>query len=89
MAVDKGLRKLRRATYHARAAKAASAPVSRELMRIARSIAQNGLDVQMADLERMVGAAVAIEAEPANRWRASCRKPSLISTGCWCGRSRR
>jgi hypothetical protein len=32
-------------------------------MRIADSIERNGLDVQMADLERIVGAAVAIEAE--------------------------
>jgi hypothetical protein len=32
-------------------------------MRIADSIERNGLDVQMADLGRMVGAAVAIEAE--------------------------
>jgi hypothetical protein len=64
LAVDKGLQKLRRAAGHARAAKAAaSAPVSRELMRIADSIERNGLDVQMADLERIVGAGVAIEAE--------------------------
>jgi hypothetical protein len=32
-------------------------------MRIADSIERNGLDVHMADLERIVGAAVAIEAE--------------------------
>jgi hypothetical protein len=32
-------------------------------MRIADSIERNGLDVQMADLERIVGAAVGIEAE--------------------------
>jgi hypothetical protein len=32
-------------------------------MRIADSIKRNGLDVQMADLERIVGAAVAIEVE--------------------------
>jgi hypothetical protein len=32
-------------------------------MRIADSIERNGLDVQMADLERIVGAAVAVEAE--------------------------
>jgi hypothetical protein len=64
LAVNKGLLKLRRAAYHARSANAAaSAPVSRELMRIADSIGRNGLDVQMADLVRIVGAAVAIEAE--------------------------
>jgi hypothetical protein len=64
LAVNKGLQKLRRAAYHARSANAAaSAPVSRELMRIADSIERNGLDVQMADLERIVGAAVAVEAE--------------------------
>jgi hypothetical protein len=64
VAVNKGLQKLRRAAYHARSANAAaSAPVSRELMRIADSIERNGLDVQMADLERIVGAAVAVEAE--------------------------
>ena len=62
-AVDKGLQKLRRAADHARAAKAASAPLSRELMRIADSIERNGLDVQMADLERIVGPAFGIEAE--------------------------
>ena len=39
LAVDKGLQKLRRAAYHARAAQAAaSAPVSRELMRVADSV---------------------------------------------------
>ena len=32
-------------------------------MRIAESIERNGLDVQLADLERMVGAAVASGAE--------------------------
>ena len=32
-------------------------------MRIADSIERNGLDVQMADLERIVGAATAIDAE--------------------------
>jgi hypothetical protein len=32
-------------------------------MRIGDSVQRNGLDVQMADLHRMVGAAVAIEAE--------------------------
>jgi hypothetical protein len=32
-------------------------------MRIADSIERNGVGVQMADLERIVGAAVAIEAE--------------------------
>jgi hypothetical protein len=32
-------------------------------MRIAESIERNGLDVQMAHLERIVGAAVAVEAE--------------------------
>jgi hypothetical protein len=54
VAVNKGLQKLRRAAYHARSANAAaSAPVSRELMRIAESIERNGLDVQMADLERI------------------------------------
>ena len=64
LAVNKGLLKLRRAAHHARCANAAAAaPVSRELMRIADSIERNGLDVQMADLERIVGAAVAIEAE--------------------------
>jgi hypothetical protein len=64
LAVDKGLQKLRRAAYHARSANAAaSAPVSRELMRIADSIEHNGLDVQMADLELIVCAAVALEAE--------------------------
>jgi hypothetical protein len=42
---------------------AASVSVSRELLRIAYGIERNGLDVQMADLERMLGAAVAIEAE--------------------------
>jgi hypothetical protein len=47
LAVDKGLQKLRRAAYHARAANAAApVPVSRELMRIADSIERNGLDVQ-------------------------------------------
>jgi hypothetical protein len=62
LAVDNGLQKLRRAAYHARAAKvAASAPVSRELMRIADSIERNGLGVQVANLER--GAAAAVEAE--------------------------
>jgi hypothetical protein len=64
LAVNKGLLKLRRAAYHARLSNvAASAPVSRERMRIAESIERNGLDVQMADLERMIGAAVPIEAE--------------------------
>jgi len=32
-------------------------------MRIADSIERNGLDAQMADLERMIAAAVAVEAE--------------------------
>jgi hypothetical protein len=64
VAVNKGLQKLRRAAYHARLANvAASAPVSRELMRIADSIERNGLDLQMADLKRIIGAAAAIEAE--------------------------
>jgi hypothetical protein len=58
LAVNKGLLKLRRAAYHARLANvAASAPVSRELMRIADSIERNGLDLQMADLKRIIGAA--------------------------------
>lgn len=38
-------------------------PVSRELTRVAESIERNGLDVQLADLERTVGAAVAIGTE--------------------------
>jgi hypothetical protein len=64
LAINKGLQKLRRAAYLARAVNAAaSAPVSRELMRIADSIERNGLDVQMADLQRIVGAAVAVKAE--------------------------
>ena len=37
--------------------------MSRELMRIGDSVERNGLDVQMADLQHMVGAAVAIEAK--------------------------
>jgi hypothetical protein len=64
LAANKGLQKLRRAAYHARSGNvAASAPVSWELMRIANSIERNGLDVQMADLERIVSAAVAVEAQ--------------------------
>jgi hypothetical protein len=64
LAVANGLRKLRRAVYHARAAVASTSPaVSWELMRIGDSVQRNGLDVQMADPHRAVGAAVAIEAE--------------------------
>jgi hypothetical protein len=83
LAVDRGLQKLRRAAYHARAANAAaSAPVSRELMRIADSIERNGLDVQMADLERIIGAAVAIEAvtgEPVARRLAEAVAQNMVS----------
>jgi hypothetical protein len=53
LAANKGLQKLRRAAYHARAASVASS---------ARSRGRNALDVQMLDLKRMIGAAVAIEA---------------------------
>jgi hypothetical protein len=80
VAINKGLLKLRRAAYHARSANLpASVPTSRELMRIADSIERNGLDVQMADLERIVGAAVAIEAETGEP--VARRKRWLISTG--------
>jgi hypothetical protein len=63
LAVNKGLQKLGRAAYHARVRKLRRRHRSRELVRIADSIGRNGLDAQMADLERIVGAAVAIEAE--------------------------
>jgi hypothetical protein len=80
VAINKGLLKLRRAAYHARSANLpASVRTSRELMRIADSIERNGLDVQMADLERIVGAAVAIEAETGEP--VARRKRWLISTG--------
>jgi hypothetical protein len=39
-----------------------------------------------ADLERMVGAAVAIEAETGEPVARGCRKLSPVSTGCSCGR---
>jgi hypothetical protein len=59
-------------------------------MRIADSLERNGLDVQMADLERIVGAATAIEAESssepvAQRWR----KRSRGSTEYSCRKSRK
>jgi hypothetical protein len=64
LALKKGLRKLRRAAHYARVTRApTSPPLVRELRRIARSIDHDGLDGQMADLLRMVGAAVALEAD--------------------------
>jgi hypothetical protein len=63
-ALKKGLRKLHRAAHYARVTGASTAlPLVRELRRIARSIDHGGLDGQMADLHRIVGAAVALEAE--------------------------
>jgi hypothetical protein len=43
-------------------------------MRIADRIERNGLDVQMADLERIVGAAVAVEAETGEAVACNGRK---------------
>jgi hypothetical protein len=64
VALKKGLRKLHRAAHYARLTGASTAlPLVHELRRIARSIDHEGLDGQMADLHRIVGAAVALDAE--------------------------
>jgi hypothetical protein len=61
LALAKGLKKLKRAAYHAHKARAGG---SRELLRISASIALHGLDAELAgDLRSMVGAAVVVEAE--------------------------
>jgi hypothetical protein len=60
-----GLKKLKRAAYHAHKARArASRPLETELLRISASIALHGLDAQLAgDLRSTVGSAVVVEAE--------------------------
>jgi hypothetical protein len=65
LALAKGLKKLKRAAYHAHKARTrGSRPLEAELLRISTSIALHGLDAKLAgDLRSMVGAAVIIEAE--------------------------
>jgi hypothetical protein len=65
LALAKGLKKLKRAAYHAHKARVrASRPLENELLRISTSIELNGLDAQLAgDLRSMVGAAVVVEAQ--------------------------
>jgi hypothetical protein len=65
LALAKGLKKLKRAAYHAHKARVrASRPLENELLRISASIALRGLDAELAgDLRSMVGAAVVVEAE--------------------------
>jgi hypothetical protein len=65
LALAKGLKKLKRAAYHAHKARArGSRPLEAELLRISASIALHGLDAKLAgDLRSMVGAAVVVEAE--------------------------
>jgi hypothetical protein len=65
MALAKGLKKLKRAAYHARKARVhASRPLERELLRISENIELTGLDPKLADdLRSMVGAAAVVEAQ--------------------------
>ena len=65
LALAKGLKKLKRAAYHAHKSRArTSRPLENELLRISASIERDGLDPRLAgDLRSMVGTAVAVEAE--------------------------